>query len=508
VRSIPILTATLLSLSLPARAQVEEHPRFPAERLQLASDRNGLVDIEWPEPIARGALETYGWAGWARDPLVVRELSTGRRIGELVRDRTGGEVGASWAPLRPLQLSVAVPFIASQGRPTTQPRVATVDLPALARSGAGDVRVAAKVALLSQEQRGISLAFIPALSFPSGGSSAYRGEGGPAFLPKVALGWKHENGLRVAANLGAVVRRTERVIDQTAGSEITFGAGAGYRFLRLDLAAALSGAVSASRPFARANENALEARSTVTVRLARHLDVLGGGGLGLLIGWGTPSWRLFGGVRVPFGGGSDAAPAAPGQPVPPTIAGSPATPTPEAEVQAAPPAPELVPPTEAEPVPPPPAEEPVPAAPPPQPVAAPPPDAAPGPAPAPLAQIGKDRIEVLGKIRFATDSDVIVKASLPVLDGVATLLRGHREVERLRIEGHTDDRGAAGHNLDLSRRRAAAAVRYLVQAGIDPARLESAGLGSSRPVASNATAAGRARNRRLEFVIVAGESVP
>jgi outer membrane protein OmpA-like peptidoglycan-associated protein len=133
---------------------------------------------------------------------------------------------------------------------------------------------------------------------------------------------------------------------------------------------------------------------------------------------------------------------------------------------------------------------------------------APAPAPPPLARLGSDRIEILGEIRFATDSDVIVRASLPVLDGVVALLRAHPEVGRLRIEGHTDDRGSAAHNLDLSRRRAAAAVRYLVAAGIDAGRLESIGLGAARPVGSNATSAGRARNRRLEFVILAARSAP
>lgn len=486
VRSAPLLVAALLSFTIPARAQVEEHPRFPAERLQLASDRNGLVDVEWAEPIERGAFEAYGWAGWAHRPLVVRRLSTGERIGDLVRDRSGGELGTSWAPLGSLQLSLAMPFIVSQGRPSDQPRIATVSMPELAHAGLGDLRMAAKIALLRQDERGLSVALIPALSVPTGGSKAYRGEGGLALLPKVAAGWKHESGLRLGLNLGAVLRRTERVLDQTAGTELTFGAGGSYRYRRLDLAASVSGAVAAARPFARANENALEARAVVSMRLARHLDVFAGGGVGLLTGWGTPDHRAFLGVRAPFVGKEPPAPAPPVAPEPIVVA------------PAAPPAPPE--PEPAVPLPPPPPPEPV-VAPAPHPLAPPPPPPA-------LARVGRGKIEILGEIRFTTDSDVIVKGSIPVLDGVVSLLREHPEIERLRIEGHTDDRGSLAHNLDLSHRRAAAALRYLVSAGIGADRLESVGFGAARPIVSNVTKAGRAQNRRLEFVILASRSAP
>jgi outer membrane protein OmpA-like peptidoglycan-associated protein len=69
------------------------------------------------------------------------------------------------------------------------------------------------------------------------------------------------------------------------------------------------------------------------------------------------------------------------------------------------------------------------------------------------------------------------------------------------IEGHTDSTGDAAHNMDLARRRAEAVKSVLVsQFGIDAARLTTAGLGASKPVASNNTPQGRADNRRVEFV--------
>jgi outer membrane protein OmpA-like peptidoglycan-associated protein len=69
------------------------------------------------------------------------------------------------------------------------------------------------------------------------------------------------------------------------------------------------------------------------------------------------------------------------------------------------------------------------------------------------------------------------------------------------IEGHADSTGDAAHNMDLSKRRAEAVKSVLVsQFGIDAARLTTAGLGSTKPVASNDTPQGRAENRRVEFV--------
>ena len=73
---------------------------------------------------------------------------------------------------------------------------------------------------------------------------------------------------------------------------------------------------------------------------------------------------------------------------------------------------------------------------------------------------------------------------------------------RLEVQGHTDDVGNDGANLDLSQRRAEAVVRWFTTHGVDAARLRAAGYGESRPVAENASDAGRAENRRVEFQLV------
>lgn len=72
------------------------------------------------------------------------------------------------------------------------------------------------------------------------------------------------------------------------------------------------------------------------------------------------------------------------------------------------------------------------------------------------------------------------------------------------LEAHTDNRGIAADNLQLSKQRVLSVARYMVSNGIPPARLKPYGLGESRPRAANATATGREQNRRIEINVVDG----
>ena len=102
-------------------------------------------------------------------------------------------------------------------------------------------------------------------------------------------------------------------------------------------------------------------------------------------------------------------------------------------------------------------------------------------------------------ILFDLDSATLRAESKPVLDEVVKLLAAE-PTWKLTIEGHTDASGAAPHNQTLSEQRAASVKAYLVSQGVDAARLTTAGFGSSRAVADNATELGRAQNRRVELV--------
>jgi outer membrane protein OmpA-like peptidoglycan-associated protein len=108
------------------------------------------------------------------------------------------------------------------------------------------------------------------------------------------------------------------------------------------------------------------------------------------------------------------------------------------------------------------------------------------------------RIALYG-ITFDTASTVIKPESADSLAQVVKYLTDNPGVG-LYIVGHTDNEGSFDYNLDLSYRRAAAVVEWLVGQGIDAGRLKAAGAGLMAPVAPNTTEAGRAKNRRVELV--------
>lgn len=105
----------------------------------------------------------------------------------------------------------------------------------------------------------------------------------------------------------------------------------------------------------------------------------------------------------------------------------------------------------------------------------------------------------LDPIQFATGTDVLLDASLPLLDQVAELLLAAPDIN-LEIQGYTDVRGDENANLALSQARADAVRLYLVGIGVDENRLVSVGYGETTEFAEGDTPAALAANRRIQFV--------
>lgn len=105
-------------------------------------------------------------------------------------------------------------------------------------------------------------------------------------------------------------------------------------------------------------------------------------------------------------------------------------------------------------------------------------------------------------IEFEFGKAVIKPESSPVLDEAAAILTNHPEIE-VEIQGHTDSIGADEANLKLSQKRAEAVREYLIDVHmIEPVRMIPIGYGKTKPIADNATEAGRAKNRRVDFLIL------
>jgi outer membrane protein OmpA-like peptidoglycan-associated protein len=118
-------------------------------------------------------------------------------------------------------------------------------------------------------------------------------------------------------------------------------------------------------------------------------------------------------------------------------------------------------------------------------------------------RVTENEIVILEQVQFKTGSAVILKASDDLLFQVAVVLSEHPEINKLEVQGHTDNRGGKKYNQKLSEKRAAAVMKWLVTRGsLDAGRLSSHGYGMDEPIAENDTPDGRQKNRRVQFKIL------
>ena len=123
----------------------------------------------------------------------------------------------------------------------------------------------------------------------------------------------------------------------------------------------------------------------------------------------------------------------------------------------------------------------------------------------PKAFLKGGTISITEQVKFKTGSaDLAGKESDELLGAVRAVLEAHPDIKKLRVEGHTDNKGDAANNKKLSQQRAETVAKWLTDHGIDKARLSSAGFGSEKPIDSNDTEPGRTNNRRVEFHVEQG----
>ena len=107
-----------------------------------------------------------------------------------------------------------------------------------------------------------------------------------------------------------------------------------------------------------------------------------------------------------------------------------------------------------------------------------------------------------GKVLFGSDVETLNQPSTDIVQRIGKALLGVG-IERVRVDGHTDTSGKETYNQQLSLRRAKSVAHVLAGVGMKEENVQLRGLGSSEPVASNATAAGRTENRRVSIVVIA-----
>jgi OmpA-OmpF porin, OOP family len=494
-RLLACLAAVSVLASPATRGDDPTERGFDPDPARLALSLDGGFAVETAGTPPRGTWGLGAVVDYA-DGLLALELAGERE--DLLESRLSLHLLGGWS-LGRVELGAHLPvalwqradfsLLERQGVTDPNPLVRSV-----ARTALGDLRLGAKVPLLAQGRSPVALAALVDARLPTGDRDAFTGEGFavvPSAVVTRALG-----PLRLDAQLGYALRDRGQYGQLVVHDGLVFGAGGSLELPslaaidRFRAIAEITGGWPRGYDLDGARYRApLSARAGLRAWLGRALSVEIGGGTGLgEAGYGRERWRVFAGVRwraEPLGAADDDYDRD-GVPNERDLCPRDAGP---AELDGCPDRDgDLIPDREDRcPREPGPAEN----------------EGCPVQADEPVVEIETERLSLKDSIQFDTGRDSIKKESFKLLDDVARLLLAHPELQRIRVEGHTDNVGAASYNKDLSERRAKAVVRYLVERGVEKQRLEPAGYGFERPVASNATALGRARNRRVEFTLVA-----
>ncbi len=118
-----------------------------------------------------------------------------------------------------------------------------------------------------------------------------------------------------------------------------------------------------------------------------------------------------------------------------------------------------------------------------------------------LVRVTDKEILILEQVQFDFGKATIKAVSNPLLDSVASVLKEHPEITKIEVQGHTDNKGSKPLNAKLSTDRAKAVMEALVKRGVEAGRLTSKGYGPDVPIADNKTDEGRAKNRRVQFIV-------
>lgn len=451
---------------------------------------------------------------WNYHPLVAYDID-GKYLAPLVRQQFWLDPSASLVLFDRVRIGALVPIAVSEDGKRITTDSATYRPPG---GNIGDIRLSADVRLFGKYGDVVTGAFGSALYVPSGSRDNYTSDGNTRFAPRFSVAGDVAFFTYSARTAFHYRPLTERFDRNPLGSQIELGGAAGVRVQNL---------VVGPEVFASSvlhEDSFLKRRGTpIEMMLSGHFTYRdfrfgAGAGGGISRGWGSPAFRAL--------LSAEWAPDVKKPPPPPP-----------------PPAPPPLPPVE----PPPPPPEPPPPPPPPdrdndsipdaldacpdQPGepnpdklanGCPPdrdgdgiadhedacPDAAgmADPSPrkngCPLARIEDGEIKITEQFRFKTSKAELLRDSDVLVLAIASTMKKHPEITKVRVEGHTDNTGTPQGNLKLSEQRAEAVVKALIKAGVDKKRFEAKGVGQQNPIDTNTTEDGRAQNRRVELHIV------
>lgn len=492
-----------LATSAPASAQ---DARFDVQAFRPLGAPQDLVTVGQSRPLSHLSLSGGAFLNFSLDPLVLVAAGTHSKALSVVGNRLQLDVMASVGLLDWFELGVDMPLVLAQGGD---------NLEAIGTEGfvqsftPGDMRLTAKVAVpglrRAPEASGLGAALTLGMGLPTGLQEAFASDGETTWTAGLLMDYRFDSGILLALNTGLWLRPERQFAGVQWGNSATFGLGAEVPIIR-GWGVTAVGMLSGSTPLEKLPDNPQQIPAELLVGLRWYsssgLTFTFGGGGGCGCSLTAPTLRFFSSIIwVPSVTKEYEAIARfkePPKPPPPP----PPNPDPDGDsvigegdrcpAAAGPVENGGCPDTDQDgdavvdrldrcPV---------------------NPSGARGRDGCPLARIEGNKIIILDQVHFATDQDVILPESFPILEEVADELLKHLEIQRVLVEAHTDARANDAYNYDLSRRRAASVMNFLLDSGIAVERLCSAGFGRSRPLAANDSESNMALNRRVEFTIL------
>jgi hypothetical protein len=289
----------LVAAALSSASAQPATDHFGIERFRLASDRAGLLDVEWagvPEHLSWGAGLLVGYAN---DPLVLydRDMNV---IDAVVDRRLTTSIQGALGLYDRISVAAAVDVIGYQ---SGSDAATTPTMRALPGGGVGDVRVLVKI--LAAGDRRYQVALIPALTIPGAGAKGYLREAGLVFAPAAAVSARL-GAVRAAANLGYLAKPRVDTAGLVSDDEAFAKVGLGYTIGGESAPIAdVWWSTSFAAPLGDRDENqvAIEMLGGIGRQLSPALMAFSAGGAGLDNGFGTPEWRVIAGVRYELSSG-------------------------------------------------------------------------------------------------------------------------------------------------------------------------------------------------------------
>ncbi len=469
-------TALVCSTLVPrASAQVD------VERFKPAVTHDGIVTAEGSAVRDTGdRWEFAAYMNYQRNSLVATDDS-GDVTTTFVDGRAGFDLIGSATLFGPVALGLGMPFYFAQtgdGDPEW--------------SGLGDLRIVPKVRILDHRDS-FGLALAAEVRVPTN-TGDFAGSDKVTVYPKAIVDNYFRNGIHIGFNLGVLLKETDNFQNLAAGSEIGYAAALGYRFGGLtgktEIGAEAVGGIGLQQT--DEEEVPLELLGYVRHHFNEDWQVLGGPGMGLIAGYGVPTWRVWAGVRfTPTSNDSD------GDGISDSNDQCPNEPEDRDGQMDSDGCPEEDPDGDQDGVPDwsddcPNAKETINGV-----------DDEDG-----CPDTGDPRViyedgefQVLDAVHFEHGSSEISPESYGLLDQVALMIKANPDLERVRVEGHTDATGPEEVNQRLSQSRAESVRRYMINKGVAPQRLRAVGYGESKLLVEGDSPEANAKNRRVQFFV-------